>query len=745
MSVLPKIAWPIPANHQGKEFGDQEAILAHLAGESTGLYMIGRNGMWHGGIHITHETTPWCALSGKAPSEKIDFPLAYKGEQAVRCMADGDVVAYRICRDYLRLSWFTRTLSFSGSFLLVRHYIQPGETEKSGLRFYTLYMHLAPYCAYKADKKRWAVQDSLSVYHPEWVLTASTNNKHTSDSYREGAIPKGAVIEWDHTNSSLHTTAFNQREYGLVTFKGLSEEARKKGLICTLKPGGQYWMLVDKNNILPADSVAQPSWWRPLLPPAKEIVQFDKVVCPTPYPISAGDPVGHLGYYQAPKDGGYDARYQVHLECFSMDDNVPQFLNNPEQAGAKNPLYLKYSPGIALYKKDVRTGIFARDGRVTNRTGILTLSQIATETDKATKQAFWHIRPEKGYVPKGQKEPEQLSQYDLAKLGFRTKTEHPSGFDYLDGKTQPTGLVRSIFDALHKAAQEDPRITHGLVKYNYQRLLDKIDNDEANYSAMEYWRALHNPDYRDVVQKTIVKHPSDWYCKKEDALWQPFLNGLKKDAPLWKKYSEAFLDMMVWMPEVTTEKLGPFLWHMHPVMFLSCFSLYEYDFSTRSGVIHAIIAECKKQGIKLNTQIAYVLATVKRETGDTFQPVREGNWTGHTVTDEYRRKNFRYYPYYGRGYVQITWDYNYKAYSQKLGIDMVNNPDLALEPEISLFILVDGFKYGVFTGKNIFKYINNTKTDFLNARRCINGLDRAEQIKGFAEVFLTQLNGGEFS
>ncbi|WP_204267513.1 hypothetical protein, partial [Escherichia coli] len=34
----------------------------------------------------------------------------------------------------------------------------------------------------------------------------------------------------------------------------------------------------------------------------------------------------------------------------------------------------------------------------------------------------------------------------------------------------------------------------------------------------------------------------------------------------------------------------------------------------------------------------------------------------------------------------------------KLNVDMVNEPDLALNPEYSLFILIDEFKYGEFTG-----------------------------------------------
>lgn len=71
------------------------------------------------------------------------------------------------------------------------------------------------------------------------------------------------------------------------------------------------------------------------------------------------------------------------------------------------------------------------------------------------------------------------------------------------------------------------------------------------------------------------------------------------------------------------------------------------DFTTRQGTINAIIDECKKQGIGLNTQIAYVLATVEHETGGTFKPVYESYYLGASKADAYLRKK-KYYPYYGR-------------------------------------------------------------------------------------------------
>ncbi|MGX7897702.1 DUF4123 domain-containing protein [Klebsiella pneumoniae] len=344
-----KIVWPIPSNNRGSEFNNQEEILSHVRGESTGQYMIGRSGMWHGGIHITEATTPWCALSGKSPLEAIDFPVPFKGEQAIRCMADGEVVAYRICKDYQTVAWESGLLNFSGSFVLVKHYIQPGETKSSGLHFYTLYMHLAPYSAYESESEnQWITQDTLKAFSEMDWLTAKLTSEQLQPQIA-GYMPVRARVEWDSSDASLNAVGYNQRRYGLVTLKSLPDadghtDAKKK-VSTSLIPGKRYWVVVDNNNIKPAPG-AGPSWWRRLMPPAKEVMKFDRVVCPTPWAITAGDPVGHMGYYQAPKDGGYEARYQVHIECTSMDDNLEKFLTNPEKVGEKNPLWLKYSPGL---------------------------------------------------------------------------------------------------------------------------------------------------------------------------------------------------------------------------------------------------------------------------------------------------------------------------------------------------------------------------------------------------------------
>jgi predicted chitinase len=161
-------------------------------------------------------------------------------------------------------------------------------------------------------------------------------------------------------------------------------------------------------------------------------------------------------------------------------------------------------------------------------------------------------------------------------------------------------------------------------------------------------------------------------------------------------------------------------------------------FSTKEGTIAAIKSKCASEGIGLKAQIAYVLATVDHETAHTFKPVREAYWLKDP--DAYLKAHHPdYYPYYGRGYVQLTWESNYRKYGQLVKKDLVENPDLALDPEVALFVLVHGFKTGAFTGHKLADHVNADKTDFLNARRCINGVDKQHEIADIASKYLAQL------
>ena len=140
---------------------------------------------------------------------------------------------------------------------------------------------------------------------------------------------------------------------------------------------------------------------------------------------------------------------------------------------------------------------------------------------------------------------------------------------------------------------------------------------------------------------------------------------------------------------------------------------------------------CIKHGVTDEKQIEYVLATVEHETNNTFMPVKEAYW----LSEGWRKRHLRYYPYFGRGYVQITWKKNYKKFSDLLGLDLVDNPDLALEPDVAIDILVIGMRDGLFTGKKLSDFSHNDGFDFVHARKIINGMDKAIHVAVLAHNY----------
>lgn len=158
------------------------------------------------------------------------------------------------------------------------------------------------------------------------------------------------------------------------------------------------------------------------------------------------------------------------------------------------------------------------------------------------------------------------------------------------------------------------------------------------------------------------------------------------------------------------------------------------------GDTRLIIDECRKEGLTL-PQAAYVLATAYWETAQTMKPVKEAFW----LDEDWRRRNLRYYPFYGRGYVQLTWESNYKRAGKVFGEDLVKNPDKALEPRIAVRTLVTGSKEGWFTGKKLSDYITDGKSDYVNARRVVNGTDKAKAIAALAEEYEESLRSEGYS
>ena len=147
-------------------------------------------------------------------------------------------------------------------------------------------------------------------------------------------------------------------------------------------------------------------------------------------------------------------------------------------------------------------------------------------------------------------------------------------------------------------------------------------------------------------------------------------------------------------------------------------------------------------------KLAYMLATTFHETGHKMTPVTEngapsyfnkyepgtklGKQLGNTLKGDGAR-------YKGRGFVQITGRGNYQKAGGKLDVDLINQPEKALELPIATRILFAGMSEGWFTGRKLSQYFNDTTSDYLNARKIINGLDCYDKIAAYAQKFRAAL------
>lgn len=174
---------------------------------------------------------------------------------------------------------------------------------------------------------------------------------------------------------------------------------------------------------------------------------------------------------------------------------------------------------------------------------------------------------------------------------------------------------------------------------------------------------------------------------------------------------------------------------------------------------NAILAACSAWPL---AWVAYGLATPYHECSGTMQPIREAGGPEYLRRlydvqgrDPDRARLFgNVRPgdgvrYSGRGLVQLTWAANYRRAQTELGVPLVDNPDLALRPDIAARVLEAGMREGWFTGKKLADYLPATdaatRPQFVLARKIINGNDRAEKIAEHALDFQEALMAGGWS
>ena len=706
--------WSHPFKPKDGDLDPLKALTA-MSKAGSGFYPIGKNGQWHGGIHFDANT-----------AHVFD-------QSSVRCIADGEVIAYRIDSSY-PLSGYVdernrpRNAPFSTGFVLVKHRLEApvlpaSEEPPPSLTFYSLYMHLLDWSGYskpgaptppafisetlyqvKPDKATDTVvglrvrsapggtvlailpkgcKVKVGEAHsakPQWRKLVSILQGRTLPAISGpdlGWVYTGEMQPMSEPDQFLVGELANDPEPGLAPEKGLNVRKAgrhgtpKTGLIpqgatFSLEPGtGAYRKLkaiIEGQDIAPlsTNSVSNIQGYVHFesLQATRAVPELDKVqLLAAPYPIKAGDLIGHLGLYQNHDDAS--PQQMLHLEVFSCED-VPRFIAKSRAWAARLPAEQK-----SLLKVYKGASKLIRHHEAINANNPPRLSDAGTVvgTDLIIPQILLDKLPADRKlqvstpVP-GSSTPRVTNWWRLDNLladasgnpisGWLAEqepitTRHSPwewvGYDFIEEIGRPIGKAAYLFDAIRRLTDKERANYRALVSQEEQgpvrtRLYDIIDSNRDNkLTADEIRTAMQHPWHAQSITKLITRYESEWLwnAEKWDEL-DPLMGHVPIIDPNQNWHVEKHrIEKLTWWKKLAGKcaiNSNGIVWHLHAICLIENFynksqkliwlkrvrDLYGLDISEkfRERVV--------RMGINLSIDPNYIMACMALETGRSFNP-----------------------------------------------------------------------------------------------------------------------------
>ncbi|WP_429443931.1 glycoside hydrolase family 19 protein [Paraburkholderia sp. 40] len=628
------------------DFIDEHEFHKLLGQEPSGAYSVSGKGMWHGGIHVTE--------AGAGAS------LDLKG--GVRCIADGEVVAWRLDSTYpvseipAQNGQPAISAPYSTGFALVRHSMEFPKDRK--LTFYSLYAHLQDFSDYENDThlarpKYWATRFEVTACAQD--RPAGGSGGQPAPAGQQGlrvrvSRPHGAVLCILPQGAQV---SVGRREDGWGQIRDASGVSPYPGIAGGVAhPATDGWIFLGKEHGGPVVREVMPD------------SSLDRViVLSTPsevVPIRAGELIGHLGRYDSLSRQTSGNR-MVHIEVF-CDDSIKSFIDEGRtwirQNGAKVNAWKRLAlPGEPTIQRiDSGTTLYTRhneEGAEAGQTGVIEVFPLAAlargSTDRqyietetggdGDKWRWWKIdsadvrhQPIDGWVREenfaGGRVTREFAQkwVDFQTLDDEHDPTHTmfattKGFvDYATGADVPdagslgklSALMSSIYQALNLGG--DPA-----------QAADGLRN-----AANDPWTALR-------MSRLIIQHESEWANPDK---WKQLIAAIEqRTGPKAEHVEEQKrIGKLVWWDAVKAglaDFPGSNVFHIHPVGLVGNF--YRGGFQFTLAMLLRLFPSASREALQevadeLNAHLeAYKLDTPFRRTHFFAQVMQE---TGSSLTRE---------------------------------------------------------------------------------------------------------------
>jgi predicted chitinase len=728
-SPLAELPFSYPFRKPGeKEFTDEHEFHKLLADESTGFFPISDSGMWHGGIHVS------AAGAGK------QLDLKY----GVRCIAKGDVVAYRVDSVYpvseppAQDGLPTVKAPYSTGFALVRHSMEYPRGQK--LTFFSLYMHLQSVEEYEKD----STLKKPVYWDLAYEILDSAVDRPEANANTGIAAPEGQV--------GLRVRAAPRRGQILAILPqgarlriGEKKEKDLWGKIVEIESDGD--MYPPQAGAYVADD-AKTGWiflgeehGKPVVKQVLSDTQLDRVVVlPKPFPINAGDLIGHLGQYDllSPPTAG---NRMVHIEVL-CDEEVESYLKQSrtyvdQHAKDEDHTIVRVDKQVKLYKKMGQEGVSAPETGVVQIYPVSVLAagkkeDQAQETvagSDGLKAHWWMIdsadvrhAPIEGWVRETNhaggrvtlEAPHQWVDFKtLEEAHDPTHTMFASAQGWIDYKLDAPVPDVAALAKLSPAANE-------IYRAAYPTGSGAQAADELRKASKDKWRQL-------ILSRLIVRHESEWANPaKWDSLFAQVEERTAHDPSLDEEKKR--IAKLVWWSDVAEGKIegfpsSPDVFHIHPIGLLG-------NFGSRSCIcvsdltadqLHRIATSASEQLInryvdalngafndyKISSCVAraHFLAQLLHESGEM------------QFTRELGAKK-EYDPWRGRGLIQLTHETNYRAYQAYSGEDFTSNVVAMAKLEVSPHAVLSAAWFFCINSNLLGASVDD---DFIWITRIVNG------------------------
>jgi predicted chitinase len=609
-------------SHPFKDKNPPLLQLTQLAKAASGYYPLGRNGLWHGGVHFD---------SGTAGTLE---------QSSVHCLADGEVVAYRIDEHSPTTTYFVNELCvpkpFSRNFVLVRHRLEAPKIEGNtdippSLTFYSLYMHLQDWAVYQNDPVI-----ARPAFWPEGQthrVKATVKNVLPGHPGQQGLnvlnqaqrgkvlalLPRGAEVtvsgegefrKLENTNGpdvlksadgSLRGYLFFDKlepiaggEFRInATALNVREEANARSAIITPLPNGTEVTISGEGEFRKLERVSQYVHFNSL-EGAREPMADRIVVLDQPIAIKAGELIGHIGKYQ--DSGAEHPEKKLHLEVFSGDE-VEAFIKDSENWALRMPAtdktWLKLAKGTKVVTHQDRfnaaqpptlseASILSNADLLVPKSlldGLSAERKIAIPATAERKAYNWYrlegllhdatntlrdgwVREEVGATPR-------VNPWSWE--GYSTIFNYDSPRHSLASHLRSVGRFNDAelgrYGALADTSDKGPMKS---------RLYDIIDRDDnGTITAEELRDAIRLPAHAQSLSQLIIHYESEWhYTQKWDALDEVLGHSGSTPHLNWLAEKERIKQMSWWSevaPKVGLPANGQ-VYHLHPVGLVGTFS-----------------------------------------------------------------------------------------------------------------------------------------------------------------------------